>query len=232
MRLFGAARGRVPAALALLSLLAVVAVIAGACGSDDSNTTATRTAARTTATTTNQDDPAWQGAIVTPPIVKPSVVLTDTAGQPFDLQAQTDGYVTLLYVGYTHCPDICPMHMADLSAAMKQMPADVTSKVKVVFVTADPERDTGPVLRKWLDLFNKEYIGLTGTQAEVDDFQRTIGVEPATRSDLGNGNYSVSHAAFLIAFGTDDVAHLVYPSGITVETWLHDLPKLVKEGWS
>lgn len=219
--------GRLRAAVALVAVFAAAALFAAACGGDDS----TGKTATTKASPSAAVDSSWEGAIVTPAIPKPNATLTDTSGQPFDIQKQTQGYVTLLYVGYTHCPDVCPQHMADLSAAMKKMTPDVTSKVKVVFVTADPDRDTGPVLRKWLDLFDKDFIGLTGTQQQVDDFQRLIGIEPATKEDLGNGNYSVSHAAFLIAFGTDNVAHLVYPSGITAETWLHDLPQLVKVGW-
>ncbi|MCZ2108830.1 MAG: SCO family protein [Dehalococcoidia bacterium] len=220
-------RNRLWPVAAILTVLAVFSLAATACGGDDNSArTATPKASNSAAA-----DEGWEGAIVTPPIQKPRAVLTDTSGNPFDLQKDTQGYVTLLYVGYTHCPDVCPAHMADLATAMKKMSPDVLSKVKVVFVTADPDRDTGPVLRKWLDLFNKDFIGLTGTQQQVDDFQRSIGIQPATREDLGNGNYAVNHAAFIIAFGTENVAHLVYPSGITVDTWVHDLPKLVKEGW-
>jgi len=223
-------RGRLWPVATILAVLVAVSLVAVACGGDDDNAAKTATP-KGSNTAAAAGDGGWEGAIVTPPIQKPAATLTDTSGQPFDLQKQTQGYVTLLYVGYTHCPDVCPQHMADLATAMKKMSPDVLSKVKVVFVTADPDRDTGPVLRKWLDLFNKDYIGLTGTQQQVDDFQRSIGVEPAQKEDLGNGNYSVSHAAFVIAFGTDNVAHLVYPSGITVDTWVNDLPKLVKEGW-
>jgi protein SCO1/2 len=173
----------------------------------------------------------WEGVIVTPPITKPKATLTDTSGQPFDFQKETQGTVTLLYVGYTHCPDICPQHMADIADVLKTLPADVSSEIKVVFVTADPDRDTADVLRKWLDLFNKSYIGLRGTQAQVDDFQRQIGISPGTKEDLGSGNYSVSHAAFVIAYGADNAANLLYPAGVTKDTWIHDLTKLVREGW-
>lgn len=173
----------------------------------------------------------WEGAMVMPPIEKPKAVLTDTSGKPYDLQKETQGYITLLYIGYTHCPDVCPTHMAMIADVLKTLPPDVSAKIKVVFVTADPDRDTADALRKWLDIFNKSYIGLRGTQAQIDAFQEEVGVQPATKEDLGGGNYAVTHAAFVMAFGTDNLAHLVYPLGVTRENWIHDLTKLVKEGW-
>ncbi len=203
----------------LLALLAAVPLLAVACGGG------------TSAPSPTAAPFSWEGAFVTPPIAKPNAVLTDTSGKPFDLKKDTQGYVTLLYIGYLHCPDICPQHMSDLRQAFIKLPVDVTKHVRVVFVTADPERDKPDLIRKWLDSFNTGFIGLYGTQAQVDAFQVSLGLEPAKKTDLGDGNYAVSHAAYVIAFGTDNVAHLVYPSGITVDTWVHDLPQLVQPGW-
>ena len=70
-----------------------------------------------------QQGNAYRGGIVTPPLPKPAFVLTDTSGAPFDFRQRTGGYVTLLFFGYTNCPDQCPMHMANLSAALKKLPA-------------------------------------------------------------------------------------------------------------
>lgn len=93
-------------------------------------------------------DVGYRGALVAPPFEKPGYTLTDTQARPYDIRKETEGYLTLLYIGYTHCPDVCPTHMAGLSAVMKKLPADVTRKIKVVFVTADPARDTPEVLGK------------------------------------------------------------------------------------
>jgi protein SCO1/2 len=203
----------------LIAVLAGLALVAAACGGSTSAQGPTATPF------------SWQGALVTPPFEKPDIVLTDTSNKPFDFKKDTQGYVTLLYIGYLQCPDICPQHMSDLRQAFIKLPVDVTKHVRVVFVTADPDRDTPPLIRKWLDSFNTGFIGLYGTQAKVDAFQVSLGLEPAKKVDLGGGNYAVSHAAYVIAFGTDNVAHLVYPSGITADTWIHDLPQLVKAGW-
>src|ERR1700674_1070136 len=88
-----------------------------------------------------QQGNAYRGGIVTPALPKPRFVLPDTCGAAFDFQQRTNGYVTLLFFGYTNCPDQCPMHMANLGAALKKLPAGIADQVKLVFVTTDPERD-------------------------------------------------------------------------------------------
>ena len=65
----------------------------------------------------------YRGGVISPPVPKPKFVLTDTSGAPFDFQRNTQGYVTLLFFGYTYCPDQCPMHMGTLGAALKTLPA-------------------------------------------------------------------------------------------------------------
>src|SRR5437588_9584232 len=104
----------------------------------------------------------YRGGLVTPPLPKPGFVLTDTSGAAFDFRQRTEGYVTLLFFGYANCPDQCPMHMANLGSALKRMPASIADRVKLVFVTTDPERDLPAALRRWLDLFDRRFIGLTG----------------------------------------------------------------------
>src|SRR5438132_10877171 len=84
----------------------------------------------------------YRGGLVTPPLPKPRFVLTDTSGAPFDFWNRTQGSVTLLFFGYTNCPAECPMHMANIGMALKRLPSDVHSQVKLVFVTTDPARDT------------------------------------------------------------------------------------------
>jgi len=164
-----------------------------------------------------------------PGMPKPDFTLTDTSGHPFDLDTQTAGYVTLLYFGYTHCPDICPTHMANIAIGLEHVPAAVRSHIKVVFVTTDPKRDTRQVLRSWLDAFSPTFIGLTGTDAQIDAAEASVGMPPAEVEPLGNGNYSVDHAAWVIAFTPDNLAHFIYPSGLdTGQVWTHDLPRLVR----
>jgi protein SCO1/2 len=174
----------------------------------------------------------YRGGLVTPPLLKPRFILTDTSGRPFDFAAATKGYVTLLFFGYTCCPDQCPMHMANLSAALKKLPPGIGDKVKLVFVTTDPARDTPEVLRRWLDGFDRRFIGLTGTEQAVATVQRLAGVPVATKSGPATGNYAVSHANFVLAYSRDDLAHVIYPGGVSKDDWTHDLPLLIDETWT
>src|ERR1700682_4066490 len=84
---------------------------------------------------------SYRGGLATPPLPKPRFILADTSGRPFDFAENTEGYVTLLFFGYTFCPDQCPMHMANIGGALKKLPAGTADQVKLVFVTTDPARD-------------------------------------------------------------------------------------------
>src|SRR5438477_11463311 len=83
----------------------------------------------------------YRGGLITPPLSKPAFVLTDTSGAAFDFRQRTEGYVTLLFFGYTYCPDQCPMHMANLGAALKKMSPGIADQVELDFVITDPGRD-------------------------------------------------------------------------------------------
>jgi len=174
----------------------------------------------------------YRGGLVTPPLLKPRFVLTDTSGAPFDFWNRTQGSVTLLFFGYTYCPDQCPTHMANIDGALKKLPSGIGDQVKLVFVTTDPTRDTPVHLRRWLDNFDKHFIGLTGTEAALAAAQKVAGVPPAQKTEPGNGNYSIGHANFVVAYTKDNLAHVIYPGGVSKDDWIHDLPLLIKETWS
>lgn len=174
----------------------------------------------------------YRGGLVTPPLPKPRFVLNDTSGAPFDFWNRTQGAVTLLFFGYTNCPDQCPMHMANLGVALKKLPAGLADQVKLIFVTTDPARDTAPELRRWLDIFDKHFIGLTGTDGALDAVQRAAGVPLAKKSGPRDGNYAVAHANFVLAYTKDNLAHLIYPGGVSKDDWVHDLPLLIRESWT
>lgn len=174
----------------------------------------------------------YRGGLVTPPLTKPQFTLTDTSGAPFDFRLETQGYVTLLFFGYTHCPDECPLHMAAIATSLQQVPEDVRNQVKVVFVTADPARDTPTVLRAWLNHFDRRFIGLTGNAATIEAAQRAARVPAASKTVLANKGYEVGHASFVLAYTKDNLAHVIYPGGVTPKDWAHDLPLLAKEAWS
>ncbi len=181
----------------------------------------------------NRAATTYRGGLVSPPLPKPNFTLTDTSGAPFDFWSRTQGVVTLLFFGYTHCPDMCPLQMYLIAQALKKLPADSASQFKVVFVTTDPDRDNPQTLRKYLDRYDKRFIGLTGTQAAIDAAQIAANLPPAKKSAVrSDGAYEVGHAAFVLAYTRDNLAHVIYPVGMKLDDWVHDLPYLANEHWT
>jgi protein SCO1/2 len=172
---------------------------------------------------------AYRGATLAHAIPRPSFTLADTHGQPFDFRAKTDDTVTLLFFGYLNCPDVCPVHMTNIASVMRSLPYDVTRKMRVVFITTDPARDTPEKLQAWLGNFDPSFIGLRGTPDQVRAIEASVNVPPAVAdAPDSSGSYEVGHAAQVIAFTPDDSAHVVYPFGTRQADWVHDLPLLAQ----
>lgn len=192
---------------------------------------------------------AWHGVEPDPVPERPSFVLTTTEGERYDFAQETGGRPTLLYFGYTDCPDECPTAMADISAALRSTPAGLRERVQVVFVTTDPARDDAARLRRWLDQFSRDYVGLLGTQAEVEAAQTATGLQPAKKGGEvptlpGRPNeheheegtaphthdrplgYGVAHANVIFAFDTRDRLPVLYPGGVRPGDIAADLPLL------
>lgn len=168
----------------------------------------------------------YQGFGLQPPLPRPSFTLTSTTGKPYSF-SQTAGRPTLLYFGYTHCPDVCPTTMADIAQAVSSVPAAVRAKTEVVFVTTDVKRDTGPVIAAWLRHFDdglpNRFVGLTGSQGQIDAAQAAAHVTLA--EDGGQ-----THAADVLLYGADDYAHVKYlQSDNEADQIAHDLPLVAKE---
>ena len=169
-----------------------------------------------------------------PPVSRPALVLPDTDGQPYDLQADADG-VTALFFGYTQCPDVCPTTMADLASAKRELPVPDRDRVTVVFVTEDPASDTPVVLRGWLDRFDTDFIGLIGgdasTQQVLEELHlpRTEGhVDPPDDPQHEDGE--LEHSGVVYLFGPNDRATVLHSGGTTVAQYTSDLRRLLTEG--
>jgi protein SCO1 len=205
-------------ALAPVALAAVVLVISG-CGG--------RQAAAPKAATSSSGT-GLHGLVPQPFPHKPNFVLSDTAGRPYDLARRTRGKLTYLYFGYTHCPDACPLTMADLAGAVHAEPESVRAHVSVVFVTVDPRRDTPHVLRRWLDHFDPGFVGLTGTRNEITAAERAAGIPLAAPEKVKGANYAVAHSTLVLAYSPDGLAHVVYSQGFRTRDYKHDMPLLLR----
>ena len=174
----------------------------------------------------------YNGVMLPAPVQKPATILTTTDGTPYDLRERTRGRLTLLFFGYANCPDVCPVHMANIATVLADMSYEQARRIEVVFVTVDPERDTPEKLRAWLDRFDPRFVALTGDSATLAAAQRELGVAPAVKEEVGGAiGYSMAHAAQVYAFTSDGLAHLVYPFGTRQTDWVHDLPRLLDERW-
>lgn len=163
------------------------------------------------------------------PFDKPELVLTDTTGKPWNLREQTKGRPTLIYFGYTNCPDVCPLTMSNIAVAKKALPKEDQDKVRVVFVTTDPERDTPDSLGAWLRAQDPSFTGLTGDFATIQAAARSLGIGIEAPKKEADGSVVSMHGAQVIAFSPKtDEGYVLYGEGTTVDDYTKDLPKIVK----
>lgn len=168
----------------------------------------------------------YKGDIITP-VAKPAIMLTDASGKPYDIRTMTAGTVTLLYFGYTNCPNECPLTMANTAAALRMLPTAEQAKVRVLFVTVDPARDTLARLRSWLGNFNPSFIGLRGTLSQVQVAAHQTGIPVGTPIKGPDGTYALDHGTELLAYSTDNLAHESFFPSTPPVSIAHDLALLV-----
>jgi len=170
------------------------------------------------------DTDGYAGAVLDRPYRKPRGAFTDTSGRPFDWTRTKP--VTIVFFGYTACPDVCNTVMADVAAALRRVEPSVRSRVDVVLVTTDPARDTPRVLRKWLDAFDPTFEGVTAPLPTIEAAasQLAVGLELGKR--LPSGGYEVTHGAQLIGFGPDGLGRLVWTEGTPVGALRQDVIRL------
>lgn len=170
------------------------------------------------------------GAVLDTPFEKPDLTLTDTHGKKYDMIEATKGRPTLLYFGYTNCPDICPLTMSNIAVAKSKLPKAEQKKLRVVFVTSDPKRDTPKQLGKWLAGQDPSFIGLTGDFDTIQAGARGVGVTIEPSYKKKNGDVVSTHGAQLLAFSPkDDKAHVLYTEQNTTPDVLEkELPKLIE----
>jgi protein SCO1/2 len=162
----------------------------------------------------------YAGLDLAEPYRRPSFTLTDTTGAEFDFKKRTSGRPTLLFFGYTRCPDVCPTTMADVAVALRGLEPSVVEKLQVVFVTTDPAFDTPEVLGEYLGRFDADlpvsFIGLTGDQKTIDQAQLSTGV-PLAEED------GRLHSSLLLLYGSNDEADVAFDAGNTSRDIAADL---------
>jgi protein SCO1/2 len=187
------------------------------------------TAAPTAPTGQRNADPAGYtgGSSLPEPYSMPEVSLTDTSGRPYNLSTTPSKPVTLLFFGYTHCPDVCVAVLSDVSLALQRLaPAD-RDQIQMIFITTDPARDQEKRIRRYLDRFNPTFVGLTGPMSTIKRAASDVGVEIEGMRKLPSGGYEVGHSAQVIGFSRNSGV-VIWTPGTSVGALKHDFALLVE----
>ncbi len=154
--------------------------------------------------------------------------LQDSKGRPFQLSAR-DEKIALLFWGYTSCPDVCPVTLAEAGQIIQAL-GDDAEQVVFLFITVDPERDTPELLGQYTATFHPDIIGLTGTPEELTAAREAYGVY-AAKAPLENSaaGYSMDHSARIFLVDGNGRLRLSYAYGTPADDIVQDIRYLLKQ---
>ncbi|WP_417796997.1 SCO family protein [Stutzerimonas nitrititolerans] len=155
----------------------------------------------------------------------PKLTLTNQDSEPVQVD-QLDGKWTLLFFGYTFCPDICPATLAELRQLRSQLPDEVREQLRPVLVSVDPARDTPEQLKQYLEFFGEGFLGLTGTLDDIQTLANGVGI-PFIPGDTSRENYTVDHSGNLVIIGPDGRQHGFIRAPLKVQKLSQQLPALL-----
>ena len=173
--------------------------------------------------------PGYLGAELTAPYQLPDVALEDQNGTSFNLRTGSPAPVLVFFFGYTNCPDICLSTLTDLATATGRLPLEVRTRLQVVFVTVDPQRDTPAVMAKYLSRIEPGFIGLTGKDAAIKGVAASMGVAVEGIEQRPDGGYDVTHSAQVVGFDASRRGVVVWTQGTPIGTYRADLERLVRQ---
>jgi protein SCO1 len=151
--------------------------------------------------------------------------LVDDTGQQVTADTYR-GQVVMLYFGYTNCPDVCPTTLAKLSQAMSTLGSAAT-KVRTLFVTVDPKRDTSKLLGSYTQAFGPEFVGLRADDAELRRLTRRYRVTYSLGKPDATGNYEVTHSSAVFIFDETGKVRLIAEPSDSAAAIAHDLRQLI-----
>lgn len=154
-----------------------------------------------------------KATLLQPPRPLPAFSLLDQSGAAFD-NSKLDGHWSLLFFGFTRCPDVCPTTLGMLAQVEKRLmeksaASNAPPVPQVVLVSVDPERDTPAQLASYVKFFSPTFTGLTGTPAAVAELTRAMGV-PVAKNTLPNGDYTVDHSAVILVLDPQGAMRAVF----------------------
>ncbi|MCH1868311.1 SCO family protein [Nocardioides sp. CFH 31398] len=168
------------------------------------------------------------GDVLDDPYVVPDVTLTDTDGAPYDLAADTTDPLTLVFFGFTNCPDICNVVMSSLASARTRLSDAQRDELEVVFVTTDPARDDEDTIRAYLDRFDPSFTGLTGDLGSLQEAAAAFSIFFEKGEKLPSGGYDVAHGSYVAAVDGDDRVPVVWDEQTSAAELAEDVSALLE----
>ncbi len=136
-------------------------------------------------------------------LIKSNFNLVDQYGKPISNKT-FHGKFTLIFFGFTYCPDICPNTLNKISLAYDLLESDIQKKLKVIFITVDPDRDTTEALKDYIKAFNPEFIALTGSTERIKEAADSMGVfYKKNQSDKLTNDYLINHSSIKFLMDTN-----------------------------
>lgn len=176
------------------------------------------------------DADGLEGVRLDQPYTAPVAPLTDVDGASYSLADSTDKPLTLVFFGYTSCPDICTIVMSSLASAVNRLTDAERAEVDVVFVTTDPAVDDAEKVRRYVGRFDPDFIGLTGELDTIVANARSLAVAVEKGDKLPSGGFAVAHGTQVIGISADDLAHVVWTEGTSAADFAADISTLLDEG--
>jgi protein SCO1/2 len=156
-----------------------------------------------------------------------SFALSDHNGNTFDNAALRDRW-SFLFFGYTHCPDVCPITLNVLNSVAQRL-GDDDAEVRFIFVTIDPERDTPELLARFVTYFNGDFVGVTGSADELEQFTKQLGVLYMRTAPEGSPEgYLMDHSAAVFLFDPGGRYHAVFTPPLSADTIAGDFNKMLE----
>ncbi|MDR5875656.1 SCO family protein [Halomonas sp. CUBES01] len=154
--------------------------------------------------------------------------LVDENGQAVEAEDYA-GKVTLVYFGYTFCPDVCPITLARLAGTLNRLDDDVRDDIQVLFITVDPARDTPEVVKRYTGAFGDEFVGITGERSEIDALTNRMRVTYEYETPNKRGDYIVNHTSAVFAFDREGEARFLIRDSHPITDAVADINQLVTE---
>ena len=173
--------------------------------------------------------PEFRGAEYQSPAPPPNFTLTATDGTAYTLHEHTDERVTLIFFGYTFCPDVCPGTLGTIKSAISRLPEDQKDTIQLLFITTDPRRDSADRLAGYLARYESEYLGLVPTQDQLVTLKSDYGVYSEIEGEAGDENYLVAHTSLVYVLDKSGHLRAGFLDGMTATDIAHDLQILIAE---